>query len=224
MLTKMIKMHGVKNGLKRFVEECIENRLFDVLHGVETAKIVTAQNFYELINQSPEEGGNWYQPTYATPLVKAFKHLTTQHITLNDKSPILFVDLGVGKGKPCVIANRYLKGCKNVGIDLSEKLLEICRSNLEKCGAAFELIQENVLNIDYSNIFNDFDQIVIHNKNAFDKSITAGSLKAILYHKSNKKIFYVYNNPIYKDLFKNKPLLFQHDGWHKNHRLHIYEL
>ena len=119
MILKMLQAHGLKNGLRRFSEEIMENRLFDIINGVETAGVVTHTEFYDLVAQDPSEGAMWYQPTYKSPLIKACKYLRSHHLPPQKK--LLFVDLGTGKGKPCIIAAKCFKDCKVVGIDLSQK-------------------------------------------------------------------------------------------------------
>lgn len=221
MLIKMIKMHGLKNGTRRFVEEIKENRLFDILNGVDTAKIVIGEEFFASVSQDPSQGANWYQPTYATPLIKAFRYLRDR---VAPHKPILFVDLGVGKGKPCIIAAKIFSHCHVVGVDLSQQLLDICRKNLQKCAADFELLCKDVRDVDYAGLFSAYETVVIHNKNSFDKAITAEVLKKIEAAKGNRDLFYVYNNPVYRDIFQGKERMFTLDGWHKNRRLDIYRV
>ncbi|RMG40282.1 MAG: methyltransferase domain-containing protein [Candidatus Dadabacteria bacterium] len=223
MLIKMIKHHGLKNGLRRFKEEIFENRLFDLRYGVETAGILTHNEYYNHVGQDKSAGAMWYQPTYASPLVKTFTFLKKRELPA-DKT-ILFIDLGVGKGKPCIIAAKQLKDCRIVGVDLSSELLSICESNLKACGVSnFKLIQQNVLEVDFNELFDGFDTVIVHNKNSFDKAITGKTLASIEGAKAGKTVYYIYNNPVYRELFEGKELLFQLNGWHKNHVLHLYRL
>jgi len=222
MLVKMLQTHGLKNGLRRFKEELVENRLFDLVNGVETANIITHDQFFKLVNQAPAEGANWYQPTYASTLVKAFTELRNKYLISH--GTVLFIDLGVGKGKPCIIAAKQFERCRIVGVDLSQDLLDIADRNLTKIGADFALLCSDVRDVDYAGLFREYDHIVVHNKNSFDKKITGEVLQKIDAAKGGKNVFYVYNNPIYKDLFDGKELLLSLTGWHKNHMLNLYRV
>ncbi len=222
MLRQMIKTHGLINGARRFSEEIVENRMFDIFNKVETSGVVTHAEFYKLVGQDPKKGAMWYQPTYTSPLVKTFRYLKKHELRKAAKT--LFIDLGTGKGKPCIIASKYLKGCTLIGIDLSQELLDVCKKNLTVCGADFTLTRQNVLDTDFTHLFRGYDTVIIHNKNSFDKSITDKVLQNIEAAKNDKTVFYIYNNPIYKELFEDKELLFCLKGWHKNKMLNLYRL
>lgn len=220
MMLNMIRTHGLRRGMQRYSEELIENRWFDLRNGTETSGIVTHGDFYSMIGQKKEEGAMWYQPTYTTPLVEACRFLRS--LPLHGK--MLFIDLGVGKGKPCIIAAQQFSDCAIMGVDLSPELLAICRRNLAQYGQRVTLLQANVLDVEYDRLFQGYDTVIVHNKNSFDAAITGAVLEKILAAKGEKAVFYIYNNPVYKDLFTGQELLFARDGWHKNHRLHLYRL
>lgn len=223
---KMIKHHGLINGSKRFYEEITENRLFDIINKVDTSKIVTHDEYFNMIKDSKDSGAMWYQPTYSSPLKNCMKFIDKKFLKKSnaEKQQVLFIDLGVGKGKPCIIANKYLNNCKVVGIDLSENLLKICEHNLSTVKANYELICKNVLEIDFKKLFTNYDFIIIHNKNSFDESITAQVYNNILKSKSKETILYIYNNPVYETIFSNEEVLYKARGWHKNLNLDLYNL
>ncbi|TSC80432.1 MAG: hypothetical protein G01um101425_86 [Candidatus Peregrinibacteria bacterium Gr01-1014_25] len=221
MLTKMVQTHGLKNGLRRFKEELIENRLFDIMNGVETSGIITHGSFFSLVKQMPSEGANWYQPTYASPLVKTFDAMKKLGLV---QGKVLFIDLGVGKGKPCVIAAKAFRGSRIVGVDLSQELLDICRKNLAAFSSDVELLCADVRHVDYASLMKDYDTVIIHNKNSFDQTITGEVLRKIESAKGNKNVFYVYNNPVYKEVFGAREPLFALTGWHKNLKVNLYRV
>ena len=138
--------------------------------------------------------------------------------------PILFIDLGAGKGKPCIIAAKTFSRCHVVGVDLSQHLLDICRDNLRKSKADFELRCQDVRDVDYPSLFKGYETVIVHNKNSFDRTITRDVLKKIEAAKGPGDLFYIYSNPIYKDLCSGYECLLTLDGWRRNLRLNIYKI
>ena len=67
--------------------------------------------------------------------------------------------------------------------------------------------------------------IIVHNKNSFSKEITKNNLNAWrnLSLKLKKKIFYIYSNPEFSELFTEE-LIFRTEGWHKNYNINLYKL
>ncbi len=212
----MIKHHGLKNGLKRFYEEIFENRMFDWKNGVETSGIVHGPEYDVLVGSRKDVTSYW--PTYTTPLLKSCRKL--REFCTHGKT--LFIDLGTGKGKPMIVAWQIL-GCKVIGVELSGEILEVCRKNLDHCKADYELICGDVLNVDYKKMFQGYDTVIVHNKNSFDRTITAKTLELIQQAKTGS-LFYIYNNPLYKELFAGKEVILTVDGWHKNWRTNLYRL
>ncbi len=220
---RILNHHGVASGLRRIIEEITENRMFDIFHNVETSKIVTDTEYFQLTDLRPDSGSMWYQPTYSTPLVKVLQHLKKN--VLQDRKNVLFIDLGTGKGKPCIIASKQIPDCKLIGIDISEYLLAVCRNNLERIqNKNFHLYCEDVLDTDFRLLFSKEETIVIHNKNSFDQKITKKTLENILDSKREKDVYYIYNNPVYDEIFRDVELILKLTGWHKNHNINLYKI
>lgn len=80
-----------------------------------------------------------------------------------------FIDIGSGKGRPCLYAARTGRFDKIIGVEFSDNLVEIARANAEKCGLnetitflnvdAVKYVFPNGKNLIY--IFNPFNEQIL---------------------------------------------------------------
>ena len=100
---------------------------FDIKYKVNTSKIVFADDlgFY---NNEIQKHANQYRPSPPYRIITALKILKN---VVKDFSTSTLVDYGCGAGRVMIIAAEA--GFRKViGIDLSPKLIELCRSNLKR--------------------------------------------------------------------------------------------
>ena len=133
--------------------------------------------------------GNKYQPLGYKRLIEVIKFT----FKLNPKS--CFIDAGCGKGRPLFVAME--NGFKNVlGIDISKKLLKICKINLSKYNHNYKLICTDIDNFIFPTgsltifLFNPFNEKKL--KKLKSKIISNNNTGLIIYF--NPKHDYVFSN------------------------------
>lgn len=222
---KILKYHGLLKGIKRIKDEFFEIILFDFYYNVKTRKL-KLQEEYNDKNFTIGEN-KWYQPTYYSPLKKISIYLNK--LVQYEKNLIMF-DLGTGYGKPLLILNNFIK--KNnflIGVELDKSFKKIFRHNVNKYNENNWFINKKVEEIDYQKTIDKLSLkdfvIIVHNKNSFSKEITKNNLHVWrkLSFKLKKKIYYIYSNPEFSELFTEE-LIFRTEGWHKNYNINLYKL
>ena len=156
-----------------------------------------------------DDVGNKYQPLGYKRLIKVIKFT----YKLNPKS--CFIDAGCGKGRPLFVAME--NGFKNVhGIDISKKLLNICKKNLSKYNKNYKLICSDIDNFIFPSgsltifLFNPFNEIKL--KNLKSKIMNKNITGLIIYFNpkhdyvfsdlSTVRIFNWYNFGLFKEVCK----------------------
>ena len=83
--------------------------------------------------------------------------------------PKYFIDIGCGKGRQCIYARKIFNFKNIIGIDFSEDLIKVCKSNQKNCAYKdidFELADAStwVLPNEYCIVFlyNPFDEIILN--------------------------------------------------------------
>jgi tRNA G46 methylase TrmB len=239
-ILSIIKKHGLYNGLRRIRDEFFENYLFDLVNKTSTREIVVKKNYSKLFYNNNDNkkkilmlrggGDKWYQPTYATPLIKTLEFLK-KNILYYKKDEVIFIDIGCGKGKPNYIFSKLFPQITSCGIEMYNYYKKIFINNLKLVTKNFIFINEKAQCINF-NLFNKKKLIILHNKNSFTFSNLILILKKL--HKLNRKIYLIYNNPHFhskiikiKSLNKKKiyfRLVFSVNGWHKNFNTNVYSL
>lgn len=105
----------------------------------------------------------------------------------------IFVDLGCGKGRPLIIA-KELGFKKLIGVELSRRLCEICRSN---CPAA-HVIQGDAGEFEFPE-----GKIVVFMFNPFSGLVMKRVAANLLRHRGT--CFVVYVNPKHRQVFDSEP-------------------
>jgi hypothetical protein len=175
-------------------------------------------------------GDKWYQPTYATPLIKALEFLK-KNILYYKKDEVIFIDIGCGKGKPNYIFSKLYPQIDSCSVELFDYYKKFFINNLKLVTKNFIFLNKKAECINL-NLFNKKKFIILHNKNSFSLINLILILKK--FHKLSGKIYFIYNNPYFhrkivklKTLNKKKinfRLVFSTKGWHKNYNTNIYLL
>ena len=151
------------------------------------------------------------------------------------------MDLGCGRGKSLHVARSVLPWATLIGIDIHPDLIASAARNLGVGGAQcpqsdegqpsyvcsqpkLKLLLSDVNDVQYSTLLAAFDVILVFNKNSFDRHTTKNTVDLIMGCSQGKKVFYIYNNPVFEDLFEGFPLVFQMSGWHKNWNTKVFQL
>ena len=181
---KILKNRGVIS----LFQEIIDNHFFDFFYNVET-------RFRE---GKSNKLNNHYAPTYHSVIKEAFNFI-------KKKNELILIDIGCGKGKVLLVASDF-EFKKIIGIDLSKKLLNICKKNinnyknLNEKKKLIKLKQINALKykITNENVFYFFDPFAEKILNKFLKKI-------IQSFKKNKRIIYIIfaNPPKYNKLIED---------------------
>lgn len=210
-----IRKKGLKRSIMIFIS-FIGDFSFDFRYGTNTINPVTLNDLE--IQSDNKLRGYKYGPTQARP----FKQLMN---TLNFPDNSVFVDFGSGKGRVLLLSSQY--GFKRVvGIEFSPKLCEIAKKNLsiykKKVGGILnvQIIESDV--VDY-NIRDDDNVFFLYNP--FDRVVMRIILNNIILSLKNKqrKIWLIYNNPIYRDIIENKGVFTKlKESIHGSHEIVVY--
>ena len=168
-----------KRGLKSLFNELIDNYFFDLFYNVET----------QFREGKTNKFNNHYAPTYYSLIKESFS-------VIKNKNKLNFIDVGCGKGKVLLVASDF--GFKKIiGIDLSKKLLHICKQNIYKYKQLkYKKKLIKLINIEATkykitneNVFYFFDPFSGPVLNTFLKNI-------LLSFKKNKRVIYIiFANP-----------------------------
>ena len=168
-----------KRGLKSLFHELIDNYFFDLFYNVETQFRDGVTNKFN----------NHYAPTYYSLIKEAFN-------VIENKNKLNFIDVGCGKGKVLLVASDF--GFKKIiGIDLSKKLLHICKQNIYKYKQLkYKKKLIKLINIEATkykitneNVFYFFDPFSGPVLNTFLKNIL------LSFKKNKRKIYIIFANP-----------------------------
>jgi SAM-dependent methyltransferase len=125
---------GILLRIRRYATRSSKPDAFDVAHGTETSVMVDTWNLNA-------KGPNLriavkYQGVNPDVLRLAFRLLPLETLDFP------FIDLGCGKGRGLILAHEA--GYRNlIGIDFSQKLLDIAKNNLDSCGITADLCHED---------------------------------------------------------------------------------
>ncbi len=182
-------------GLPKFLQEELYVPFLHWLDSMEDRrrKVKTQQN-YELSTLGiSSQLGNRYQPLGYGRLKKVLRLARL----INPNST--FIDVGCGLGRPILLALE-LGFSKAIGIDISDKLINLCNQNISKVKDNVTLRCCDIENYSFPN-----GSLTIFLFNPFDGSRLENLLSKL--KKNNCSGLIIYFNPKYHDLFKEKQLL-----------------
>ena len=173
-----------------------DSKLFDIINGTDTQEPVYRNEMDLPEHVRDREHMNYYVATLTSRIRKGLKTLLKINPQARSYS---FVDLGCGKGKVLLVAAKAGFN-KITGVEISEKLTEICISNLQK---------KNITNVTVvnKNVF-DFDLLDDHCVYYIYNSFAGPLLEQLLekledkYNGSEQNVFIIYIEP--RDLKSNK--------------------
>ena len=123
-----------------------------------------------------------------------------------------FLDIGCGLGRSLIVANE-VGFSRILGVDISWKLLDLCKTNLNKQGFAAELTCK-----DDDDLALTVGILVVYLFNPFGEDKMAKLLSRIGSRSSETLI--IYHNPKYTSIFKDryliKEIVWHHFGYMKN--------
>ena len=153
------------------------------------------------------------------------RYETTSYKTLNHllkfarkKGFISILDIGCGCGRPLIVANEV--GFLNLyGVDISEKLIERCNSNLEKLKIKSQLTCCDSIDYKIPNM-----DLVVFLFNPFSEERVCSIVRELQARK--EKYLLIYQNPKYSNCFPSSPVyryLNRHFGLYLE-MAYIYEI
>jgi SAM-dependent methyltransferase len=227
---QIIKYHGIFRGVRRVIDQILEVDLYDRRNGTNTRVILSGEDFTKYVADGNAAAAMHYQPVYTSAVRKPLQHLVANFPVVGASSAC-FLDLGCGRGKALHVARAVLQHVSLIGIDLHPKLLADAGENLGFTVSGAEgpgkpgyildapkakLVLKNVNDVPYDIVLAPYDVVIAFNKNSFDRQTTEGTLGKIAAACKGKSAFYVYNNPVFEESFKNYSCVFEMTGWHKN--------
>jgi len=106
----------------------LDELAFDLQYGTDTRKRVYLKDLSD-VDDERARLGNMYQAVSRLIFASVMRQLKTQHAYALERQ--IFLDLGCGKGRALILAlNAGFR--KVIGVELSETLCGVCRSNVER--------------------------------------------------------------------------------------------
>lgn len=233
----ILQYHGLVKGSLRAWDQFFQVDFYDYLNSIETRHILSGNEFHIGMGRVEPAEVMHYQPVYTGAISKPLSYLVRNEPVVGASS-LCFLDLGSGCGKALHVAQSKMQHSTLIGIDLNLKLLSIAKKNLRLNGdenrengiyaedkaRKIYLIHQNINNVDYQSLLRQYDVVIVFNKNSFDKQTTKKTLDLIINATEGKNIFYLYNNPVFENLFDQFQSILVMTGWHKNWNSRLYKL
>jgi len=209
---QILKYRGLKLAFYYFFEV----HLFDIIFKTNTAKI-----FWISENPIP------YMASWTSVTNKIFKKIRilillkngTSYNEISGQNLYNFIDIGSGKGKVIIIAQKKLPFIhKFYGLEKNEDLINTANKNLQ-----ITKTDSNILKHDESRFYlRDLSDhmFIVYLYNPFDST----TLINFLENNYLRIILLIYVNPVHKNIINGyfKPIR-EFIGWHNNQNVFIYE-
>ncbi len=203
--------------LREALEYAWNSHGYDLLHQVDTSHMaVSSEIWSQGINSSDKHFAVDSTPEKVSRCRTAFNE-AAKHLTFENTK---FIDLGCGKGRVLLLSARH-NFKKRIGVELSENVAQICRSNLKSKNVEHEIIVDSMLSVHWEDHISCEDQILIYAYNPTSVEILSKTIAKIIAKVKNGKLLFIYTNPQTKfhiEKSTNFNLLVEF------HKLHIYEL
>lgn len=177
-----------------------EGLFFDARYGTDTCKRVSLSNLN--IASASKNFGTKYDPSPISALRRLLRW-----ISIPDS--VNFVDFGSGKGRVLLVASEF-PFSRIVGLEFSSDLCSISKSNISKF-KSHKMIKTpiSVLNIDAIQYKIQDDDAVFFFFNPFGAEVMRPVIENILqsYNKKNRRILFIYYNPVHANLFNEFKLI-----------------
>ncbi len=183
------------------------DRFFDPLHGTETSSLVENSDLRDVTSENLAHGIR-YEPTRAISFRRVMR-------VARIPASGVFVDLGCGKGRVCMLAAEH-GFAKVIGIDYSPELCAIARENLEifrrRNGKAFEADVRAVDAMEYA--FGG-DESVVYLFNPFDEVVLVRVMERLLASLASqpREAWIVYHNPVWRDVIERSKAFERIGDW-----------
>lgn len=236
--SNIIKYHGVVNGIRRVIDQFFQNDLYDIKHSTNFSQMLSGPEYYAAVPTANKASVMPYQPGYTDSLRKPLHYLIRNRPVVGASSAC-FMDLGVGRAKSLHIARSMMQHVNLMGVELEASLVRDAAKNLRMTSQKdidplthelsdtnlrIRLVHRDVNDVDYGALLKANDVIIVFHKNSFDMATTGSTLNKIIEGCPGKKIFYIYNNPVFESLLAKYPCIFQMSGWHKSWKTKVFEV
>ena len=200
----MYKTWGIRLPIYYFFEA----HLFDLIHGTDTHVWLPKENYID--KPKNFDSGVEYMSSWTSTIKEATK-IALDLFSLAP-SDTAFVDVGCGKGKVLFVWNMMFSDAKKIiGIDYSDHLLKIAKSNLNKLSAS----KAEIICIDATEVNLNFDCKVnlLYLYHPFDAKILNKFVK-----RQHTETIVIYNNPTHQNIFFDNGfyLCAEKKSWHPN--------
>ena len=240
----IIKYHGIFCGIRRVFDQIFQIELYDWVNSVDTRSMLSGDQYFAALTSVNPAAVMHYQPTYTATIKRPLKSLMRKFPVVGASSTCL-IDLGCGSGKVLHIAQSMMIHVNLIGIDIHPQLLSNAASNFRIANrddsgmqfnkldikakyksnkAKLQLLLSDVNDVSFEKLLEPFDVVVVHNKNSFDKKTTLNSFQKIRAACEGKSFFYLYNNPVFDEIFDGFQCIYQLQGWHKNWNVKLFKI
>lgn len=194
------------HGIKRIWTHICETNLFDWQYGVDTETWMPLSEY-----GATDTDMKHYQASFSGELKRAFRQLRS----LCDTSAYTFFDIGCGKGKVLILAEKYLHCANIVGVELNSALVDTARKNLKKLSIDAEVVEANARD------FNGYKPYsIVYICDPFGNETMQRMLEHITQQCDG--CYLIYNNPTHAVESFNFHKITETTGWHANYRTAIY--
>ena len=182
-------------GLSKFIQQEFYVPILHFFDFLEDRRrgVSTQQNF-ELVDLGVSSHlGNKYQPVGYRKLRQVLRLAKR----MNPKST--FIDIGCGLGRPIILALE-LGFPKVIGIDISDKLIDLCKKNISKGQHNVKLTCCDVEDYSFP-----IESLTVFLFNPFDRKRLESLVSKL--KETNSNCLIIYFNPKYCDVFKKNKLV-----------------
>ncbi len=141
----------------------VEAERFDERYGTDTEQLLTFSEHGILANSSSSYV-HPYQCATESSIAESIRALSI------DYEKFSFLDLGCGKGKPILVASRF-PFRRLIGVDISERCLDIARENVRRCSSFCEPSRVTLLQEDAEKLVFPAEPLVIYLFNPFPENV-----------------------------------------------------
>jgi SAM-dependent methyltransferase len=205
------------NILQKTWHNFLERQLFDLIHGTTTYEVVDKADFLPIVDL---KHGKAYYASWTNEVKNS--HQVLIHLLKNHFTDYVFIDLGCGKGKACLvweIQNRRLAQNQFIyGLDYYEPFIKIAQKNyVQVFKQSGNFYHVDAQHFDYQQ-FNK--PLIIYLFNPFDAYL----LDAVLSKIGSTPCICIYNIPMHQEVFDKHEFqrIYSKDGPNQNQKTIIY--
>ncbi len=206
-----------KRGIRLPLSYFLNAHLFDLIHKTDTHAWVPKESYS---TRPPNfDDGVLYMTSWTSEVKRVYRFLLRRQLLPED---YVFLDLGCGKGKVCLLWKRLEpknsgSGTSIIGLDYYEPLIETARENHRKMyNSEGSFFVSDVTSFDFEHFQKP---LIVYAYNPFGADTMASVASRLV-----PGTLFIYSNPVHSKIFRRSEFetVFQHSGWHPTAQTTIF--